>query len=114
MLLWWCLPTRNSEEPEDLLEVPEVKLNIRLCYDNPDLGLKANIRGNYTGEQLIAPKFEDGKQDEAGGYTVWDIYVEKDINQNLSLFAGIDNMFNREMPYSFRGAFFYCGVSAGF
>ncbi len=107
--------SENDDTDEDLLEVPEVKVNIRLCYDNPDLGLRANIRGNYTGEQLIAPKFEDGKQDEAGGYTVWDIYVEKDIGQNFNLFAGIDNMFNREMPYSsFRGAFFYCGLSLGF
>jgi len=109
------IDSENDDTDEDLLEVPEVKLNARLCYDNPVLGLRTNIRANYTGKQLIAPKFEDSKKDEAGGYTVWDIYVEKDIGQNLSLFAGIDNMFNREMPYSsFRGAFYYCGFSAGF
>ena len=109
------IDSENDDTGEDLLEVPEVKLNIRLCYDNPCLGLTANIRANYTGKQLIAPKFEDGNKDEAGGYTIWNIYVEKDIGQNFNLFAGIDNMFNREMPYSsFRGAFFYCGLSAGF
>ena len=107
--------TDIDDAGEDLLEVPEVKLNIRLCYDSPDLGLTANIRANYTGTQVIAPKFEDGSKDESGGYTVWDIYAAKDIGRNFNLFAGIDNMFNREMPYSScRGAFFYYGLSAGF
>ena len=108
------LDSENDDTGEDLLEVPELKFNVRLCYDNPDLGFTANIRANYTGKQLIAPKFEDGKQDEAGGYAVWDIYLEKDILQNLSLYAGVDNMFNRKMPYTYRGAFYYCGFSIGF
>ena len=109
------IDSNNDDTDEDLLEVPEMKLTGRICYERPDVGLKANIRANYTGKQIIAPKFEDGEKDEAGGYTVWDIFVEKDINRNLSLFTGIDNMFNRELPYSSdRGAFFYCGFSANF
>ena len=109
------MDSNNDDTDDDLLEVPEMKLNGRICYAIPDVGFKANIRANYTGEQVIAPKFEDGAQDKAGGYTVWDVFVEKDINRNFTLFAGIDNMFNREMPYaSDRGAFFYCGFSTKF
>ena len=106
------LDSNNEDTDEDLLEVPEVKSHLRFSYDNPNIGLQANIRMNYTGKQVIAPQFENGTQTDADSYTMWNLYAAKEIKKNFRIFAGIDNIFNKKISHTpDKGTFFYGGIS---
>ena len=106
------IDSNNEDTDEDLLEVPDVKSYLRLSYDNPNIGFHANIRMNYTGKQVIAPKFEDGTQTDADSYIMWNLYAEKEIKKNFRIFAGIDNIFNKKISITpDKGTFFYGGIS---
>ena len=106
------LDSNNEDTDEDLLEVPDVKSYLRLSYDNPDIGFHTNIRMNYTGKQVIAPKFEAGSQTDADSYIMWNLYAEKEIKKNFRIFAGIDNIFNKKISHTpDKGTFFYGGIS---
>ncbi|MDL1964586.1 MAG: TonB-dependent receptor [Deltaproteobacteria bacterium] len=106
------IDSNNEDTDEDLLEVPDMKSYLRLSYDNPDIGLQANIRMNYTGKQVIAPKFKDGTQTDADSYIMWNLYTEKEIKKNFKIFAGIDNIFNKKISHTpDKGTFFYGGIS---
>ena len=106
------LDSKNEDTDEDLLEVPDVKSYLRLSYDNPNIGFHANIRMNYTGKQVIAPKFEDGTQTDADSYIMWNLYAAKEIKKNFRIFAGIDNIFNKKISITpDKGTFFYGGIS---
>ncbi len=109
------LDTENEETGERLLEVPETKTFLRLAYDDPARGWHANLRLNLYGEQIIAPKFEDGSQDLEDPYAVWSLYAEKDLNAHLRLFGGIDNIFDEIPDYRpDRGTYFFAGLTLRF
>ncbi len=103
------IESENDETGDDLLDVPEIKSYLRLNYSNDLAGMKANLRMNYIGRQYIAT------DDQVGGYTEWDIYAKKSINENLEVFAGIDNIFNKTLSHlASRGGFYYGGVKVTF
>ena len=81
------LETENKQTGEDLEGQPETKGILRLGYDHPALGIHANIRWLYIGEQY----YVDGNQK---AYDIWSFYVSKDLGKYVNLFGGIDNLFD--------------------
>jgi outer membrane receptor for ferrienterochelin and colicins len=81
------LETEDKTTGEDLEGRPDYKGSVKLAYKYSPMGIRANIRVSYIGERYYA----DGDGDEI---TVVDTYISKDVTDKLSLFAGVDNLFN--------------------
>lgn len=107
--------SENNDTGEDLLEVPEFKGGLKLAYDNSSAGFHVNVRMNYIGEQLYAPKFHDAPGREVDAYTLWSCYISKSFGDRFEIFGGVDNMFNEESSVEAAdAAFYYTGLSLAF
>ena len=76
---------------------------IGLDYNQPELGIKANISGRYVGKQYVEKELVEAIGDQEAGYhidhvdgfSVCDVRVEKTLHDGrLALFAGVDNVFD--------------------
>ena len=105
------LNTENKNTGKDLEGQPDYKGYLKLGYDYPGFGLRANIRMNYIGKCYYA----DGTEDD---YTLFDCYVSKDLFKHIKLFAGINNIFNtreeKDGIVNVEPTFYYAGLTISY
>lgn len=74
--------------------------NIKLFYENNDIGLNANIRGVYRSKYGLFDTngtvngYIDENDDFVEGFSTWDLALNKTFYKNYELGFGIDNIFN--------------------
>lgn len=96
--------------------------NWKLRGDYNELGLSGNIRGQWYDSKLALD--DQTNNDIYSGddvvntfrvpsYAVWDISLEKSLFQNMSLFGGVNNIFDKTYyPFGqIKGREFYIGAS---
>ena len=87
------LDTENRETGEKLEGNPDFKGIFRLTYYRPDYKFRAAARVNYTGDQYMADA------EDKSGYVTVNLYLSKEFSNRISVFAGIDNLFDEEKAY---------------
>jgi len=97
-----------------LLMRPKHKVITKAAYNNAALGLRANIWGEWIGNNLwqraagTAPEI-------VKDYALWYLSASKDITKNIELYAGIDNLFNKkDEGIPLVGSFYYGGIRMKF
>lgn len=85
----------NKTTSGDIGAQPKQKGFLRLSYNNNQLQIKSNIQLNYTGRKVY-------DENNRFSYAVYNYYFSKGFNDNLSLFAGIDNVFNKNYEHDDR------------
>jgi outer membrane receptor for ferrienterochelin and colicins len=74
--------------------------NVKLFYENKDLGLNANIRGVYRSKYGLFDTngtvngYIDKYDDFVEGFSTWDLAINKTIYKHYELGFGIDNVFD--------------------
>lgn len=108
------LDARDETKDRRLTQRPRHKAVPKLIYDNKAIGLRGNIWGEYIGDNLW--QVASGTTPEkVKDYALWYMSLAKDLGEHLEVYAGIDNIFDREdddIPLI--GAFYYSGVSVKF
>ena len=86
--------------------------NAKLEYENPRLGLKANLRLTSVGSRKISDAYK------AEGYTFVHLYASRRLSKSIEAYMGINNILNNDPNvYGFlegagsTGTFFYAGVT---
>ncbi len=100
------LKTEDKETGKDLEGQPDYKGHLKLGYQYPEFGLRANIRMDYIGERYYA----DGTEDD---YTLFHCYLSKEFSRHLKLFAGVNNIFDKRVVYV-DPTFYYGGLSISY
>lgn len=70
---------------------------IKLAYDNPKMGLRANIRGNFLSRWNVGAIRGFAGNVVSPGFQLWDFYIAKTY-KNFDLFTSVDNIFNDRDP----------------
>lgn len=110
------LDAEDEEKHQRLLMRPRHKVTTGAAYDNQALGLRANLWGEYYGDNLWeraipATATTPAIPKKVKDYSLWYLSFSKDITKNLELYAGVDNLFNhKDKDLPTMGAFFYSGV----
>ncbi|MBT8261116.1 MAG: TonB-dependent receptor, partial [Bacteroidia bacterium] len=74
--------------------------NVKLFYENKDLGLNTNIRGVYRSKYGLFDTngtvngYIDKYDDFVEGFSIWDLAINKTVFKNYELGIGIDNVFD--------------------
>ena len=102
------LETEDEETGKDLEGQPDYKGYLKLGYSHLEFGLRANVRMDYIGERYYASGTENG-------YTLYNCYLSKELFQRYTLFAGVDNIFNKKVEMDnvvyVEPTFFYTGIT---
>lgn len=105
------LEVENKVTGVKLEDRPDWAGQLKLGYDNTGMGLSSNIRVDYIGERY----FNEGVQ---SGYALLNLYLAKELSRRVTLFGGIDNIFNtrkeKDNVVYVEPALFYTGVSVTF
>ncbi|MBW2607787.1 MAG: TonB-dependent receptor [Deltaproteobacteria bacterium] len=105
------LKTEDKETGKDLEGQPDYKGYLKLAYHSPEFGLRANIRMDHIGERY----YDSGVQD---AYTLYHCYLSKELLQRITLFAGVNNIFNKmeEMDnvVYVEPTFYYAGITISY
>ena len=106
------LDTRDKTTGDRLFNKPDLLNNAKLEYENPRLGLKANLRLTSVGSRKISDAYE------AEGYTFAHLYASRRLSKSIEAYVGINNILNNDPNvYGFvegagsTGTFFYAGVT---
>lgn len=95
----------------DLGGMPKYKAFLKLAYERLDWQLRGNLRMSYVGETTYA-------DDTQYSYPLFGAYLNKGFGENLALFAGVDNIFDKRIQRNdvvmIEPATFYVGVTAQF
>ena len=83
------LKTEDETTGDELEGKPHYKGSLKLSYRYLPMGINTNIRMTYLGKRYYA-------SGDYGHTTLYKIYFSKDFLKNTSLFAGVDNVFNRD------------------
>lgn len=108
------LDARDETKDTRLTQRPRHKAVPKLIYDNKAIGLRGNIWGEYIGDNLWQAA-SGTTPEKVKDYALWYMSLAKDLGEHLEVYAGIDNIFDREdddIPLI--GAFYYSGVSVKF
>jgi outer membrane receptor for ferrienterochelin and colicins len=70
--------------------LPEYKGYFKLGYELPDWRLRANLRMSYIGNLTYA----DGNSES---YPLFGAYVAKGLNERFEIFAGVNNLFDKQV-----------------
>lgn len=85
---------QEDENGEELFNYPKHSVFIKLLWNNPQLGLRANIRG----QSLSETKYSDGTSRPA--YQIWYFQASKHIIASgpyaISAFVQVDNLFDKK------------------
>ncbi len=91
--------------------------NVKLEYDDKDLGLNVFLRGNYRGRYGFNDRNNsrilDSDKEYAPSYTLWNITASKDLPYNINIQVGVDNIFDYFDPqhlFSNPGRTFYINL----
>ena len=102
------LETEDKETGKDLEGQPDYKGYLKLGYSHLEFGLRANVRMDYIGERYYASGTENG-------YTLYNCYLSKELFQHYTLFAGVNNIFNKKVEMDnvvyVEPTFFYTGIT---
>jgi len=105
------LETEDKETGKDLEGQPDYKGYLKLAYHSLEFGLRANIRMDHIGERY----YDTGVQD---AYTLYHCYLSKELFQRFTLFAGVNNIFNKmeEMDnvVYVEPTFYYAGITISY
>ena len=108
------MDARDETEDTRLTRRPRHKAVPKLVYDNKAIGLRGNIWGEYIGDNLWQAA-SGTTPEKIKDYALWYLNLSKDLGERLEVYAGIDNIFDREdddIPLI--GALYYGGVSVKF
>lgn len=110
-LYYMALDAKNNEDNSKLLFTPKEAASISLSYFlNENMELRSITK--YIGKQLN----EEAK--EIGGYTLSNLkFIATDVAKDLDLFAGIDNIFKKELDDTIGlvpEAYYYVGAKYSF
>ncbi len=83
------LHTEDEATKEELLLRPSHKANLKLSTMLP-LNIKSTLRVNYIGEQYNGEK-------DIGSYATAGLQFSKEMMKNLTLFAGVDNLTDKQL-----------------
>ena len=105
------LETEDKKTGRDLEGQPDYKGYLKLGYHYPEFGLRANIRMDYIGERY----YDSGIQD---AYTLYHCHLSKELFRRFTLFAGVDNIFNKRVEMDnvvdVEPTFYYAGVTISY
>ena len=105
------LETEDKKTGKDLEGQPDYKGYLKLGYHYLEFGLRANIRMDYIGERY----YDSGIQD---AYTLYHCYLSKELFRGFTLFAGVDNIFNKRVEMDnvvdVEPTFYYAGVTISY
>ncbi|EAT16207.1 TonB-dependent receptor [Desulfuromonas acetoxidans] len=97
--------TEDRQTHDELADEPRWKSGVTLAWLDPYWGVMTQVRWLYFGTS------EDGESNEQDAYQLTHLHVEKDLTASLTLYGGIDNLFDEEhddFTLSPRG--YYLGV----
>ncbi len=95
------LKTKDETTGNELEGKPEHKGSLKLGYSYKPMGIRTNLRVTYLGDRY----YETGDSEHT---TLFKAYFSKNISKTVSLFAGVDNIFNRDDYGNPR--YFYAGI----
>ena len=105
------LETEDKETGKDLEGQPDYKGYLKLAYYSPEFGLRANIRMDHIGERYYDTNVQDA-------YTLYNCYLSKEFFKRLTLFAGVDNIFNKRVEMdnvvNVEPTFYYAGITISY
>ena len=107
------LKGENRTTGEKLLYVPDVSNVLKLAYNEPSVGFSGNVRVVTVGSQYT------GVETEAEAYSIVNVYASKSLTDNVRLYTGVDNLFDKEVDGGYgnvygagsSGTFVYGGLS---
>jgi outer membrane receptor for ferrienterochelin and colicins len=112
---------RDISANRELAERPNDTVKVRLAWE-PLPGTALNVRGRYIGKQTVYQTV--GAATNAvrlDAYDLWSLDASHALNRQLTLKAGIDNIFGKRLAetsalYSFAepGRVFFIGLGASF
>ncbi|TFH84841.1 TonB-dependent receptor [Billgrantia azerbaijanica] len=112
------LATEDRDSGEDLPGRPRHAVGLRLGWEHPALGLTANLRAEYTGEQTV---LVNDAAEELPGYTLWHAGIAKALGAHLTLRAGVENLTDEQpletsphFTYPEQGRFYFVSLDARF
>ncbi|MCS7012261.1 MAG: TonB-dependent receptor [Chloroherpetonaceae bacterium] len=78
-------------------------LNVKLLYENEEMGLSAFLRGvirsRYGFQDRNGNLILDDDSEYAPGYAIWDITINQKLWAGFSAQIGVDNIFNQTDPF---------------
>ncbi|MDW8020543.1 MAG: TonB-dependent receptor, partial [Chloroherpetonaceae bacterium] len=78
-------------------------LNVKLLYENEEIGLSAFLRGvirsRYGFQDRNGNLILDDDSEYAPGYAIWDITINQKLWAGFSAQIGVDNIFNQTDPF---------------
>jgi iron complex outermembrane receptor protein len=80
----------NGQSDTDLAEIPPLKGNIALTYEEA----KVRVRAEVVAAKSWNNYDEDNGEQDLGGYAVFNLKYDYDINRNFDFTLGIDNVFD--------------------
>jgi outer membrane receptor for ferrienterochelin and colicins len=90
------LDTEDKNTKKELTEKPNHKLTLDLGYKIPVIELQTNFEIQYTGRAYA----DADNTNRLGGYTILNLALSKEINENAQVFARIDNLSGKKGVYS--------------
>lgn len=84
---------RDLSADQELAERPNHSAKLQLGWQATDATL-FNLRGRYIGKQTVYASTEPLRLD---GYDLWSIDVSHDLDDKLTLKAGVDNIFEKRL-----------------
>lgn len=106
------LDTKDKTTGLRLFNRPDLLNNLKLAYENPVLGIKANLRATSVGSRQISDIYK------AEGYTFIHFYASHKLSKSTEAYFGINNLLNNDPNvYGYLegagppGTFFYWGLT---
>ncbi|NLK67204.1 MAG: TonB-dependent receptor [Campylobacteraceae bacterium] len=92
---WSYLDTEDKQDGGRLTGSARNTFKVSLAYEPGDFGFYFNLRRymDYYGPDEVSGNSNIN-------YTIADVKASYQVNKNLNLFLGVNNLFDKEMPYS--------------
>lgn len=107
--------TENEDTNKELNMKPKHKINAKIDYLFP-LAIKTTLKYELYGTQ-----YNEDEDKDLGSYSLVDFGLSKKFSKNITMKAGIDNLFNKEIDnsddaynYQVRPRFYYVGLNYQF
>ena len=82
--------TEDRQTHDELADEPRWKSGVTLSWLEPYWGVVTQVRWLYFGTS------EDGEGNEQDCYQLTHLHIEKDLSDSLTVYGGIDNLFDEE------------------
>lgn len=112
------MDARDLENDRKLPERPRHTAALTVDWNEAPWGVKARVRGVYTGEQVV---YNVNTPIDLPGYTLWHLNLSKELTPWLELGAGVENLTDESLTDKSpnfavveRGRFYYTSLRARF